>query len=82
MTIQEELDRFTADARFFDEQRDALLERFPEQFVAIYNREVVGAASEMTQLVAELKRRGIPPGEVYHEYLSRKPVTLMLLERR
>jgi hypothetical protein len=34
--IREDLERFTADVRYFDRHRQELLERYPEHWVAIY----------------------------------------------
>jgi hypothetical protein len=70
MPAQHGVERFTRDGLYLDQHRQELLERYPDQWVAVYNQEVVGAAKDPKQLVRQLKRRGIPPGETYWERLS------------
>jgi large subunit ribosomal protein L16 len=50
----------------------------PERWVAIYNREVVGAAKDIGRLVKQLKRKGIPPGDAYWQYLTKEEMLLIL----
>ena len=79
MQIQEDLERFTADAVYFDEHREELLEQYPEQWIAIYNKQVVGAAKDPKRLIKQLERRGIAPGHVFREYVSDKDDLLIVL---
>jgi hypothetical protein len=75
---QQELDRFRQDMLFLDGHRDELLRRYPERWVAVYNGEVVGAAKDPKRLIRQLERKGIPPGEVYREYLTDREELLIL----
>ncbi|MGI8550919.1 MAG: DUF5678 domain-containing protein [Dehalococcoidia bacterium] len=79
--VQQDLERFTADMAYFDDHRDDLLRRYPEQWVAVYNQLVVGANRQAEQLIMELKRQGIRPGRVYREYLSKNNILLILAAR-
>jgi hypothetical protein len=63
---------------FLDKHRDELLQRYPERWVAVYNGEVVGAAKDPKRLIRQLERKGIPPGEVYREYLTDREELLIL----
>jgi len=70
--VQQELDRLRQDALYLDQHRDELLQRYPDRWVAVYHREVVGTARNLQRLVLQLKRKGIPPTEVYCQRLSTK----------
>jgi len=76
--IQEDMDRYRADAAYFEAHRRALLEEYPEQWVAVYHQEVVGAAKDIKRLVKQLERKGIRPGRTYREYLTDKEELLIL----
>lgn len=78
MDVQKELERFQADAIYLDKHRTELTERYPEQWVAVYNLQVVGAAEDLDQLIEDLKCKGIPPGDVYQEFLSRTHLPLIV----
>lgn len=76
--IQQELERFHNDAVYFEEHRQELIEQYPDMWIAVYNKQVVGTAKDPKRLLAQLKRKGIPPNEVLREYLSTKEDILIL----
>jgi hypothetical protein len=76
--VQQDLDRFTRDMLYFDQHREELLQQYPERWVAVYNQQVVGAAKDPKRLVRQLQRKGIPPGQVFREYLTEEEVLLIL----
>lgn len=76
--VQEELERFTRDMLYFDQHRQELLQQHPERWIAIYHQEVVGAAKELRRLIRQLERKGIPPGQVFREYLTARADLLIL----
>jgi hypothetical protein len=76
--ILEDLERYGADAAYFDAHRAELLEGYPDHWVAVYNQEVVGAAREIEDLVKVLEGKGIQPGRTYREYLTDKEELLIL----
>ena len=78
MQARRELERYTQDRLWFEEHRDEPLQRYPERWVAIYNREVVGAAKDIGRLVKQLDRKGIPSGDAYREYLTEEETLLIL----
>ena len=78
MGVEAELARFQADALYLDQHRQELLAQYPDQWVAIYHQQVVGAAKDPKRLLNQLKRKGIPPGEVHRERLSTKEDLLIL----
>ena len=76
--IQEDLERFGRDVEYFDQHRQELLQQYPDQWVAVYHQQVVGAAKDPKRLVKQLERKGIPPGRVFHEYVTDKEEFLVL----
>lgn len=82
MQVRQELERFHADAEYFDRHRQELLHRYPERWVAVYNQEVVASAKDIKRLVRQLERKGIQPGRTYREYLTAKEELLILLSSR
>ncbi len=73
-----ELRRFQQDTDYLRTHWDDLLERYPEQWIAIYNREVVGAATDFDSLLAELKKTGVPIGRARIEHMTRDGDVLIL----
>jgi hypothetical protein len=58
---------------YFEAHREELLEQYPEHWVVIYQRHLVGAASNLDQLTAlldHLQDTGISISEVLVEYLN------------
>ena len=78
--IQQDIERYRADARYFEAHRPELLQRYPEHWVAVYNQEVVGTAKDMKRLVQQLERKSIRPGRTYCEYLTEKEELLILID--
>ena len=76
--IQKDLERFGRDAEYFDRHRHEFLQQYPEQWVAVYHQQVVGAAEDPKRLVKLLERKGIPPGLVFREYVTDKEDLLIL----
>ncbi|MPZ13002.1 MAG: hypothetical protein GEU73_01015 [Chloroflexi bacterium] len=76
--IQQDLERFRRDTEYFDRHRQEFLQQYPEQWVAVYHQQVVGAARDPKRLVKQLERKGIPPGLVFHEYVTDQEDLLIL----
>lgn len=76
--VQQELERYRNDALYFEEHRQDFLERYPERWVAVYNREVAGTASRLAQLLRHLEKEGFPRGDVFIEHISAKEDLLIL----
>lgn len=82
MQVQQELERYRADAEYFEQHRRELLRQYPDRWVAVYNQAVVGAAKDIKRLVRQLERKGIQPGRSYREYLTEKDELLILFAPR
>jgi len=58
---------------YFEAHREELLEQYPEHWVVIYQRQLIGTASNLDQLIAlldHLQDTGISISEVLVEYLN------------
>ncbi len=73
-----ELQRFHRDTEYLESHWDELLETYPEQWVAIFNREVVAVAPDFDQLLADLKRKDVPIGKARIEHLTSEEDLLIL----
>jgi hypothetical protein len=76
--IMADMERYRADALYFDEHHAELLALYPDQWVAVYFREVIGAARDIKHLVTQLERKGIRPGRTYREYVTDQVEDLFL----
>ena len=76
--LQAELQRFKRDTRYYEAHREALLTQYPEQWVAVFNQQVVGAAPDFEQLLAMLEQSGIPVERTLIEHVTHKEELLIL----
>ncbi len=75
---QAERHLFQKDVGYYESNREALLEQYPEKWVAIYNQKVVGAETDVPQLLADLKQRGVPTERILVRHVTRKDEMLIL----
>ena len=64
------LQQFQQDADYYEDHYEELLAQYAGQWIAIYQQQVVGAAVELTDLLAALTERGIPGGQALVEYVA------------
>jgi Family of unknown function (DUF5678) len=76
--LQAELQRFKRDTQYYEAHREELLTQYPEQWVAVFNQQVVGAAPDFEQLLAMLEQSGIPVERTLIEHVTRKEELLIL----
>ncbi|MBI4492707.1 MAG: hypothetical protein HY690_07960 [Chloroflexi bacterium] len=55
-----ELRRFRRDVEYYEAHREQLLQQYPEQWVAVFNQEIVGADPDFERLLATLDELGVP----------------------
>ena len=65
-------------ARKLDAEYDDLLERYPNQWVAVDNDGVAASAETLQGLFAELREKGISIEDVYHDFISAETVHYLL----
>ena len=76
--LQAELQRFKQDTQYYEAHREDLLKQYPEQWVAIFNQQVVGAAPDFDQLLITLEQSGIPAERALIEHVTRREELLIL----
>ena len=76
--LQAELQRFKRDTQYYEAHREELLTQYPEQWVAVFNQQVVRAAPDFEQLLAMLEQNGIPVERTLIEHVTRKEELLIL----
>jgi septal ring factor EnvC (AmiA/AmiB activator) len=67
-----ELERAKANIEYFDRHRETLLQRHPDQWVAIAGGKLAGHNRELTRLIESLQRRGIDPRTSLVQFMSSK----------
>ena len=67
------------DSKWLAENYSALVRRYPDQFVAVFNKKVVGSHQDISELMKMLDRR-LPSvsGFVSTEYMAKKKATVIL----
>ncbi len=75
---QKELERFKRDTQYYEVHWDELLERYPEQWVSIFNEQVVAASPNLDEVLSQKKAKGVPAGHGLVEYVTTKEDVLIL----
>jgi phosphoserine phosphatase len=76
--LQAELQRFKRDTQYYEAHREELLTQYPEQWVAVFDQQVVSAAPDFEQLLEMLEQNGIPLERTLIEHVTRKEELLIL----
>ncbi len=71
-TKQTDLERYHADALWFGERYEELRSLYPDQWVGVYNKEVVGAHEDAELLMDDLQSRNVPIENTYFKFMSSK----------
>lgn len=75
--FQKKMAQFRGDLAFIDDKREELLQRYDENWVAVYKHEVVAHGEQYDDVIAQIRKRGLPTDEVVIKFLSsRKVITL------
>lgn len=75
LSTEEILDGITAAEKrydYLDSRREELLEKYPDQFVAVTENDVVATARTMKKLLSELKKKGFESNDVSIEFITAK----------
>ena len=65
--------------RFWSDNYGDLLDRYPEQFVAVKDCEVVAAESSFEELLKAIRARGLSPqADVWMQWISKSMACLVL----
>ena len=75
---QASIARFQQDVDYFESRYEELLQQFPEQWVAILNRTVVGNDTNLDRLLSRLDSEGIPIEKALIEHVTAEEDVLIL----
>lgn len=78
LDVKAELERFHQDVTYFDRHYDELLTRYPEQWVAVLDQEIVGVDTDLERLAARLRERGVPMERIYINRLTSEDYVLIV----
>ena len=70
--------RFREDALYFNEREEEFLRLYPDQWVAVYNKQFAGADADINRILKDLKARGYPLESVVIRPMSTEDVTWIL----
>ena len=74
----EGLERFSADASAFSEMESVLIEKYPEEWVAVLDGHVVAHNPDFETVLASLDAAGLPRGQVVVRFVTAEE-TIMIL---
>ena len=74
--MKEGFRQFEKDRLFLEAHREEWLEQYPDMYVAVYLEKLVGAAATPDELVAQLKAKGVHPGDSYWQFMDSDPMDL------
>ncbi len=76
--IAEKMRMFRRCIKRMNDERDALMETYPDKWVAMSEDGVVAVADDHKGVLAELDRKGIDRGDVFTELLDTNPPVMIL----
>ncbi len=71
-TKQTDLECYHADALWFGERYEELRSLYPDQWVGVRNKKVVGAHEDAELLMIELKSKGVSLDNMFFDFVSTK----------
>ena len=74
----EHLHQFKEDTIFLESIRPELLYQYPDCWIAIYQKEVVGVASKLKDIIKQLNQKDVPRGYAVIEFLNIKQIPMIL----
>ena len=76
--ICKELAAFRETAMFLSSNRPRLIEHYPDQWVALFDKQVQAHGDELEAVLEELDVKGLPRERAIVRFLDTKPRTLVL----
>ena len=58
--VQAELERFKKDTAYYEAHHEELLKKYPDQWVAIFDQQVVGISPDYELLLTRLEEERVP----------------------
>ncbi len=81
LDMKEDLKRFSEDGHFFDAHYNELLEKYPEHWIAVFYKEVVGTDTDFDRLLDDLKSQGFPLNRMIIDRVTAQKVKWFLAVR-
>ena len=69
---------FREDSLYFNEREEEFVQLYPDQWVAVYNKQFAGADADINRLLKDLRERGYPLESVVIRPMSTEDVTWIL----
>ena len=66
---------------FFEKHAKELLKKYPDEWVAVYNEEVVGSDKDFLVLLGRLTKAGMSTAKVIIQLIETNPTSRILLEQ-
>ena len=76
--VDEELQRFRETTQLLSANRPRMIEQYPKQWVALYDREVRAAASTLNALLARVDELGLPREHIIVRFVDKELRTMIL----
>ena len=77
--LDQELERFEKDMQWIYDRYESLKQRYPNEFVAVYNGQIVAHSRDIDALVRELRRQyGDKASEIAVKFIYKEPPNLVL----
>ena len=64
------------DTLWFNQHNWELMQQYPEQWIAVHRQQVVGAAPELCDLMAQLKEKGIDHEVIFFEQMTKDEILI------
>ena len=75
---QEALERSDAERAYWEDHLLELLEKYPEQFVAVKDGSVIAAAPDLQQLVTILEKESVDFRDLWVRFVTKDPRRVLL----
>ena len=75
---RETFDRFRHDVEFVAREKQRLLDRYAEEWVAVYRGKVVAHHKDLEQLMRALRSKGVTPEDAVVDFITRNERVLVL----
>lgn len=73
-----ELEHYKEDVLFYEKKEEELKKKYPDQWVAIFDKEVVGIDKNLDSLIKSLEAKDISARRTFIEFLSTKEKIMIL----
>jgi len=69
---------FNNDFEWFLRNREELLPRYEDKWIAIHSKAILDSHEDLTTLVKRLRAKGLQPEQVLIQFLSKEPIEAIL----